>query len=315
MIRATWPWMALLVTAPCLSQSDEFEAALQSGIGRVQAQDFAGAIEPLEKAARLRPTSFQAGYILGVALAQTGRRLDAIRRLRVAREAYPQHTGALMLLGVLYTNEGYSLDAMEVLEQAIRLQASQIHVNLLLVQAYHDSFEFDKALRLAVEIADRFPSSADAHFRLGYELETSGRFEEARTSLERALKLKADHPEAHLALGRLDSRQGQRAEAANHFQAVLQVQPGHPVAMVELAKVFVAMRQFQSAKTLLVRFQDAGNPTVHLLLSQVYAGEGDSALSTKHRLRYMELATAQPGGMSGNVEVRKLRRFDPAAVK
>ena len=141
---------------------------------------------------------------------------------------------------------------METLDAARRLDPSRLAVWLALVEAGHDAFEFDKALAWAADAAARFPDSADAHFRLGFELETAGRFEEARAAFDRSLELKPDHPEAHLAVGRAELRAGRRAMAVEHFEAVVRVQPENALARLELAKALVGGREFARAKPILL---------------------------------------------------------------
>ncbi len=292
---------------------DSYEAQFNLGFTRFQIRNFAGAAEPLEKAAALRPDSFDANYLLGATLSETGRKLEALRRLRTARKIGPQHAGALSLLGVLYLGQGYPLDAMETLDEARRLDPSRLPVWLALAEAGHDAFEFEKALRWASDAASRFPDSVDAHFRLGFELETAGRFDDARAAFDRALKLKPDHPEARLAVGRAESRAGNRGAAIEHFKAVLRAQPRNAMARLELAKALVAGREFTGAKLLLLApGDDNRDPAPHLLLHQIYQAEGNTAESARQRARYLELTSARiAGGMSGTVASRKLRRFVP----
>src|SRR5438093_3323775 len=165
---------------------------------------------------------------------------------------------------------------METLNAARRLDPSRLAVWLALVEAGHDAFEFEKALEWAADAAARFPDSADAHFRLGFELEAAGRFEEARAAFDRSLKLKPDHPEARLAVGRAELRAGRRAMAVEHFEAVLRLQPENALARLELAKVPVGVRDFARAKPILLALgEDSSDPTPHLLLYQVYQAEGN----------------------------------------
>src|SRR5260370_12285252 len=114
---------------------------------------------------------------------------------------------------------------METLDTARRLDPSRLAVWLALVEAGHDAFEFEKALEWAADAAARFPDSADAHFRLGFELEAAGRFEEARAAFVRSLKLKPDHPAALPAVGPAALRTGRRAIPMEPLEAVLLLPP------------------------------------------------------------------------------------------
>jgi tetratricopeptide (TPR) repeat protein len=288
-----------------------YEAQFNLGFTRFQMQNPAAAVEPLERASALKPDSFDAAYLLGVTLSEAGRKTDAIRRLRAARRLNPKHAGTLSLLGVLYTQEGYPLDAMETLEEARRVDPSRLPVWLALVEASHAAFEFQKALEAAAQAVSRFPESADAHFRLGFELETAGKFDEARAEFERAIERQADHPEARLALGRMELRAGRRADAMRHFEAVLARYPGNALARIELAKALVGLREMERAKALLLD-SALSDPTRHLLLAQIYQAEGKPRESAVERQRFLDLTAEQkPGGMAGQAAGPKLRRFEP----
>jgi len=292
---------------------DSFQAQFNLGFTLYQAQRAADAIAPLQKAATLQPLSFEANYLLGVALSQSNQKMEAIRRLRAARALRPEHAGLLAVLGSLYLESGYPLDAVEVLEPAQRQDPANLNVSLLLIQACHDSFDFDKALQLARQTAARFDTSADAHFRLGYELETAGNFAESEAALERALSLALNHPEAHVALGRLKVRQGRYAEAVRHLQAALQRNSADRQARLELAKALIGLKERDRAKEILLGLTTATpqDPVAHLLLSQIHNAEGNQALSQKERGAYLELTRrlSEAGGMSSSLAARRNRRY------
>lgn len=303
-----------LAASVCPAQTP-FEADLGRGLTLVQQGKFAEAVPALTAAAKLKPESFEANYLMGIALSQTGRRMEAIRHLRAAHDAQARHTGVLTALGLLYLEEGFPLDAAEALEQAAKQSLLAEPAALMLIQAHHDSFDFERALRLASETAVRFPASPNSRFRLGYELETAGRFDEARSEFERALQLRPDFAEAHVAMGRLELHAGRYERARGHLEAAVRVQPKQRQARIELAKALLGLKQYGGAKELLARVvaESDTTPEPHLLLSRIHQAEGDEAAAALERARFLELSSrfSEPGGMSANVPGRKLRRFVP----
>jgi predicted Zn-dependent protease len=271
--------------------------------------------QAFSQAAQLQPDSFQAQFNLGLTLYQESKNDDAIRRLRAARALNPRHKGTLALLGVLYVGGGYPLDAVEVLEDAAKLDASDRPVALLLVEACHESYDFAKALAVARLAAARFPDSPEAQFRLGYELETAGAFDDAERAFQRAVSLREGYPEALLALGRLERKAGRYAEAAKHLQAVLRQEPAQHEARLELSKALVATRDLPRAHQILVALsrEQPADPAPHALLAQIYAAQGQSDLSTREREQYLFLSgkAGQTGGMGGKDPERPARRFVP----
>ena len=217
----------LLLFALCATAGgqDPFPQDLNAGVKLIQDGRFRDALEPLARAAAVRPDAFEPNYLLGLALSQEGRRLEAIRHLRAGQLARPEHAGLLALLGVLYLQEGYPLDAAETLEAARRQAPLAEKPALLLADAWHQCFQFDKALASAGDTAARFPRSADAKFRAGYEFETAGRFDEAQSAFANAVELRPDFVEARVALARIERRFGRYESARRHLQIIVPSAP------------------------------------------------------------------------------------------
>ncbi|HZT30841.1 MAG TPA: tetratricopeptide repeat protein [Bryobacteraceae bacterium] len=293
---------------------DSYAAQFNLGLTLYQEGKPRDAAEPLLRAVDLQ-SSFEANYLLGVVLSDLGRGDDAIRRLRKSRTMRPQHKGTLALLGVLYVGGGYPLDAVDVLEEAARLDPSDRKVALLLVEACHESFNFAKALATARSAAARFPDAPEAQFRLGYELETGGAFEESRQAFQKAVALRPGYLEAEVALGRLERKAGSYAEAVKQLQAVLRTDPKHFEGRLELSKAFVGSRDLSQARPILVELTEEkpDDPAPHALLAQVYAARREPQLAARERDRYLALSrrSTLTGGMGGAEPGRRLRRFVP----
>jgi tetratricopeptide (TPR) repeat protein len=295
--------------------ADSFQAQFNLGLTLYQEHKMEQAAGPLARAAELQPQSFEVNYLLGVVLSQARSKADAIRRLRVARELRPHHASVLAILGLLYVEEGYSIDAIEALEESVKLEPSNVNLSLLLVRAYHENFEFDKALATARSAASRFRDSAEAQFRLGYELETAGLFDEAQQAFERVLTVRSAYAEAHLALGRLQVKNGLYQDAKKHLDEALRSAPNNPEARLEMAKAMVATKELARAQQILLTLTDERpqDPAPHALLAQVYNAKGQQDLSAKETQRYLALSgrSANAGGMGGNSFSRKGQRFIP----
>ncbi len=305
--------LAFLISAATACAQDSFQQDLQIGLNLIQNGQYIGALVPLSRAAAARPNSFEPNYLLGLALSQEGQTLEAIRRLRTGRRARPDHVGLLTLLGVLYLKESYACDAGETLEAAARPAPLAEKPALLIADAWHQCFQFDKALASARETAARFPQSADAQFRLGYELETAGRFEEAHATFTRAVELKQEFVEAQVALARLERRMVRYESAQHHLEIALRISPRDRTARTEFTKLMVGRKQSAKAQELLKELiaESDTEPELHLLLARVYEGEGDAAASAREQARSIELSRAQQStsGMSSTIASRRTRRF------
>lgn len=306
----------LLLFGLCVAAGgqDPFPQDLNAGVKLIQEGRFRDALEPLSRAAALRPDAFEPNYLLGLALSQEGRALEAIQHLRAGKNARPEHTGLLTLLGILYLQEGYPLDAAEALERVSRQAPLDEKRSLLLADAWHQCFQFDKALESASDSAARFPRSADAKFRAGYELETAGRFDEAQRSFASAVELRPGFVEARVALARLDRRFGRFESARRHLQIALEANPKHRQARLELAKLSTGRKENVRARELLEGLiaENDAEPELHALLSRVLQDEGNAAASDRERERFLQFNRTEQGagGMSGTITSHKTRRFN-----
>ncbi|HUQ94005.1 MAG TPA: tetratricopeptide repeat protein [Bryobacteraceae bacterium] len=292
---------------------DTFPQDLSEGVKLIQEGRFRDALVPLARANASRPDAFEPNYLLGLALFQERRGLEAIRHLRAGQNARPGHAGLLTLLGILYLQEDYPLDAAEALELAGSQTPLDEKRSLLLADAWHQCFQFDKAMRSAMDTAARFPRSADAKFRAGYELETAGRFDEAQSGFAGAVELRPDFIEARVALARLDRRFGRYESARRHLQMALGANPKHRQARLEMAKLSTARKENAHARELLEGLiaENDGDPELHSLLARVFQDEGNGAASDRQRERFLQLTRSEQGagGMSGTIPSRKTRRF------
>lgn len=301
----------IFVVAAC--GQDSFQQDLHAGLSLVQSGRYRDAVEPLNRALAARPDSFEPNYLLGLALSQEGRPLEAIKRLRAGQLARPDHAGLLTLLGMLYLKEGYPLDAAETLTSAGKAAPLAEKPALLIAEAWHQFFQFEKAMASASETAARFPQSADAQFRLGYELETAGRFDEAYSAFTRAVELKPEFVEAHVALGRLERRMGRYDSSQQNLEVALRIRPMDRTARTELAKLMASRKQDTKAKQLLEGLisESDTEPELHLLLARVYRSEGNASASVQEQARFVELSRSQlvASGMSSTIPSRKTNRF------
>jgi tetratricopeptide (TPR) repeat protein len=302
----------------CFRRSTElspgsFPAQFNLGLTLFQDGRSSQAIDPLAKAATLSPSSFEARYILGRALLETGDKIGGIRRLREARTLRPRHSGLLALLGVEYLQNGYYIDAVQILKEATELEPSNEKLQLLLIQAYHTNFDLAQAAEQARQTAKKFSRSANAQFRLAYQLQMEGKFSESEVAYQRALALDPGHLQANLALGQMRQRQTRYDEAIFHYERVLAAEPQSSEARMGLARCSLALKQYPRASNILTQLlrENPSEPQVHLLLFQLYQVEGKLEESASERQRFLELTTSSsaPTGMSHSLPASRAKRF------
>src|SRR5262249_38209888 len=152
------------------------------------------------RAAELKPDSFEAFSLLGVARSNRKENLAAIESFRRAAELRPDNLRVLSLLALQFIEGRYYEEAVRVLTRAIELNKSDPDLRFLLIQAHYKNQDSIKALQLAQETAQQYPSLARAHYELGFQLASIGRFEESKIPFKKTLELEPNYPEALYAL-------------------------------------------------------------------------------------------------------------------
>ena len=95
--------------------------------------------------------------------------------------------------------------------------------------------DYAGGIALLIEVTRRAPTATAPFVDLGIAYTRMGAFEEAETSLERALASTPDHPVAHNELGIVYRKQGRFAEARQSYQRALAIYPGFHYARRNLA--------------------------------------------------------------------------------
>jgi tetratricopeptide (TPR) repeat protein len=95
-----------------------------------------------------------------------------------------------------------------------------------------------RPLQVFETLVATFPSSAQAHYELGKQLQEAARLREAKVHFEKALQLSPGLHDAHTLLGALLSAQGDYGEAITHLRQVLNAQPQNAQAHNNLGIVF-----------------------------------------------------------------------------
>jgi tetratricopeptide (TPR) repeat protein len=198
--------------------------------------------------------------------------LPAIESLRKAADLRPDSVRVLSLLGLQYLEGRYYEEAIRLLSRAIQLNDADPTLRFLLMQAHYKNQDSVKALDLAEGTLQRFPGLARAHYELGFQLSSMGRFEEAKTPLRKALELTPDYPEAHYLLGDLLLKEDKAEEAVSHFRQALKLNQNYSEAYAGLGRALLSLKKYQEVvlemeKAVTV---DSADAQPHLHLAQAY---------------------------------------------
>ena len=157
---------------------------------------------------------------------------------------------------------------------AVTLDRGLQQADTLLVQAYLQQKEFDKAIAAAKDLTEKRTDEPGAFNLLGAVYLAQGDDRAARAAFDQALKLKPDHVPAQMNLATLDVKNGNQAGAQLRYRQVLERDPDNFAAVVRLAALLgrtdESLRLLEQAWSRQPDSIEAG-----LALAQEYTNRGD----------------------------------------
>ena len=202
--------------APMSKEDVEFRKQFQDGVTALNANNFDQALTVFTALATQRPDCFQCQ--LALAEAQMGKKdyATAEATFNKAKEMKP--------------------DAPEPYRGLRNL--------------YNEQKQFDKAAEMAAEANKRGGAAAGAGnaadlYNQAATFWNAGKYAEAQTALEEALKADPNHAEAHYLSGMVDVNQGKLPEALAHFEKYVELAPSGPNAAQAKAMVDAVKAQIK----------------------------------------------------------------------
>jgi tetratricopeptide (TPR) repeat protein len=183
---------------------DEYEKALKESSRGNRAK----AVEGLERAVKLAPDFYEAQHTLGIQYIAMQKYEQAEAALTKARDLSPKAAEPLINLGTLYYQRAESQSDAGRADEA--------------------TATFEKAVDVLEESIRRNPLSAPAHGYLGAALYKIGSYDEAETTLKRALDLDENEYNARLMLVNVYAKSARYNEALEQTNIFLAKNPKAP---------------------------------------------------------------------------------------
>jgi tetratricopeptide (TPR) repeat protein len=222
-----------------------------------------GYFEPAETAFRraLRddPSSAEASYGLGsVYLKQDKSReaRDSFERAVKLAASYPDTLpNAWNNLGLLSTREGHIDDAVGYFQEALRVSPDYWIALENLGNAYRVQKRWDEARTTLERALAARPQDPEANYNLAMVFAQTDDAERAYRYLQNALHLRPAYPEALNNLGVLYLRTQRRDEAVAKFEECIRVAPAFEQAYRNLARVYTLEGAPEKARAVLLELQ------------------------------------------------------------
>jgi tetratricopeptide (TPR) repeat protein len=222
-----------LLRAATLDKLDRFDEALEAYRRAIRSQPrrevtylelglffvnhlaYDAALENDRAAQKVLPQSLNLALAEAITLNLAGRREESYTKLREIEGRWPEQDLPYILAGIsAYTAYRYDAARAEF-EKAAALESSNplAYYYLALLDSESPQSDTAEPLRWARMAVEGDPSFALAHMLLGKLYRRQGKLEEARKSLEEAVRLQPNLADAHYLLGRTYAELGDPARA------------------------------------------------------------------------------------------------------
>jgi tetratricopeptide (TPR) repeat protein len=262
-------WFIASNPANCATDEEQTSAHFHAGQEAMKAGDFARAVAEFKKVLALDPDLPEAEVNLGLAYHSLGEYRLAVSQLAGPLRQKPDLLGPRIILGTDYMKLGSPEKAIPVLQQALKLDASNQEARRPLAMCYRlednyreaaDQFRrlsvldqdkpeawyrlghdyLDLAARLAYRGARLFSDSAWGHRFLGDTLAQRSQWNDAEQEYRQALAIEPKQPGLHVSLGQAYLQGGKAAEAEAEFRLELQLDKQSEPAWLGLAETGLA---------------------------------------------------------------------------
>lgn len=239
----------------------------------------------LIQAVAANPKEFSARYLLGMVFSQTGRIDEALKQWRAALALRPNDVKLMQVMAVEYGKARYFREAAAVAERGLTLKTDDPSLYLIAIKAHQDSNDHEAALKVAGQMVRSFPELGRANFEYAYELNRTGRPEEAAPFLKKAMEADPTYEEPFFLHGEILSRASRWDESIAAYRHAIQLRRDYIIAWIALGRALMSAGRYDEAEVELLRAVEISpkHPQPHLLLSQLYYRLGKEELAAKEK--------------------------------
>jgi len=205
-------------------------------------------ISELRAVVNLDPNNIEANYKLARLLLSRGQIDDSISLIEKVKSSMPEPVIFLTLLGDAYLGKGNAEKAEENYLLALAAQKNNADAFLGLVKVSQSRGDAKTALTYLSQARELAGNAPDLLYRVGVAALGLGAFDDARSDLEKAVKLKPDEPAFLIALGAAWLKKPDLFAGEQVFRRVLDLQPDNAQAQMYLGYVLYKQKKFSEAK-------------------------------------------------------------------
>lgn len=184
-----------------------------------------------------------------------GKYNEAIRELMEIPKIELTYFGYLNYIGEAYNKNGENKKAEEYFLEAIRKDASLIPPRLNLINLYIKQEQFEKALKLCVEVEKLNPDISSIYGYKGFVYQKMGNFGKSITQYKKSISLDTNNAELHFNLAFVydtlsETKQEYIQSAIKEYKVTLNYKKDYIDALINLGILYARMGQKEQAREL-----------------------------------------------------------------
>ena len=216
------------------------------------------AIPAIRLAIEKAPRNIDYRFRYGMLLINSKAPAASAIRLEEAVKEFPQAAQLWFALGIAYFNISKTSEARTALQKALALEPKMLPAMAYLANTFVEAAQYEEAAKIyerAIAVSEG--KHAALHFLLADTLLniTTADAKQIENVLKRAIELDANLAAAHSALGTLYIRQGRWTEAGTALERAVRLQPEDTKSLYQLGRVYARLKRADESRAVMEKFK------------------------------------------------------------
>ncbi len=256
------------------------------------------------------PDLTAARLLLAEANQLLGRLDDAVKVIQEHIASAPQDSQSYFFLGLLLREQKKNEEARKAFEKVHELNPDYAAATDQLIDLDIANKDFDSAMRKAQQELSRAPNEAVSHYLVGKVQAAMRSWDQAESSMSKALELDANFARAYDGLISIYVARGKLPEAISRLEALTAKDPKNTAALLTSAMLYEQMKDFDKARAAYEKLLATNPDFVSALnnLAYLYAthfNQPDKALELANKARQLKPEDASVADTLGWVSYKK----------
>ncbi len=222
-------------------------AMIADAVAAAEKGDLTGAASDLESLVDDPTGGFLAAYNLGVVNERQGAYDKSVKRYFQALQLNADFSPALINLARLYLRQNRPADAERLIQKFVDQRPDNLGHRAASLEVSLNKGAYEDVITKAKEILRKDERHVDAMYALAQANFLLGRYELARSVIERAVELNKNRADLFNLFGSTELKLNNKAGAMVNYRKAVELRPQYPEARNNLGVLYHDARDFQSA--------------------------------------------------------------------